>query len=375
MIIEVISWGATICYIGFTFFLLVSWFRLKYFYPVATTIHEFITVIIPVRNEEENILELLKCLSQQTYPTDKFEILVVDDSSTDNTTSLVNKFILENSLYIKLINVIEGSGKKKAIETAINRCKGELVITIDGDCIAGPDWISRINAYYQRYKPKMICGGVTFWGEQTFFDKMQTIEFASLTGAGAACLSAGYPNMCNGANLTYEKKAFFAVNGFAGNEKIASGDDEFLMHKIASYFPGKVHFLKSSEAIVYTKARKNIEEFVSQRKRWASKWKHYQFRSIKLLAVFIFFYNCLLIITFGFSIVGLYNCRSLFIQIFFKVLIEYIFLGNILYFYRKRINPFIFITTALVYPFYVVIFGVVSRRGSYRWKGRDIRNS
>jgi len=181
--------------------------------------------------------------------------------------------------------------------------------------------------------------------------------------------------MCNGANLTYEKKAFFAVNGFAGNEKIASGDDEFLMHKIASYFPGKVHFLKSSEAIVYTKARKNIEEFVSQRKRWASKWKHYQFRSIKLLAVFIFFYNCLLIITFGFSIVGLYNCRSLFIQIFFKVLIEYIFLGNILYFYRKRINPFIFITTALVYPFYVVIFGVVSRRGSYRWKGRDIRNS
>ena len=375
MILEVIFWIATIAYVSFTIFLLVNWRKTNYFHPTTATAHEFITVIIPVRNEEENILQLLECLNQQTYPKDKFEVIVADDSSTDHTLVLVNEFAAKAAITVKVVQVVDGRGKKKAIETAIKESRGELIVTIDGDCIAGINWLSTINSYYQNYKPKMICGGVTFYDEQSVFEKMQTIEFASLTGSGAACLKAGFPNMCNGANLAYEKKAFYEVDGFTGNETIASGDDEFLMHKMAKRYSGKVQFLKNSEATVYTKPRKSIKEFISQRKRWASKWKHYQFKSIKWLAVFIFFYNFMLIVTFGMSIAGQYYWSIFLIQIIFKVLAEFLFLGKILSYFGKRINLFIFMVTVLVYPFYVVLFGLISRKESYQWKGREIKNS
>ena len=375
MIIEAVLWIATIVYAGFTCFLLTYWIKTKYFYPTTVSVYEFITIIVPVRNEEENILALLKGISEQTYPKHKFEVIVADDSSTDNTRTLVENYAANANISIKLIKVIEGNGKKKAIEKAIIKSVGALIVTVDGDCLIKASWIGAINAYYQNYKPKMICGGVTFWGERSFFEKMQTIEFASLTGSGAACLKAGFPNMCNGANLAYEKKAFYEVGGFTGNETIASGDDEFLMHKIAKRYPGKVHFLKSSATVVYTKPIKSINEFISQRRRWASKWKHYQFKSIKLLALFIFFYNSLLIITFAMSIIGLYSWNAWFIQVVFKMLTEYVFLGIVLFYFGKRINLFIFMVTALVYPFYVVIFGLISRRESYQWKGRDIKNN
>jgi len=372
MIFAVFFSVITIAYIGFTIFLLINWERTKYFHLTSTTSYEFISIIASVRNEEENIENLLKCLNAQTYPKNKFEVIVANDSSTDNTPLLVNRFATNADIAIRLLN-IEANGKKKAIEAAIKESKGNLIVTIDGDCIAGTEWISIINAYYQKHKPKMICGGVTFYDEHTLFEKMQTIEFASLTGSGAACLKAGFPNMCNGANLVYEKQAFYQVNGFTGNEAIASGDDEFLMHKIAEQFPGQVQFLKSKEAIVYTKPRKNIKDFISQRTRWASKWKHYQFKSIKLLAFFIFFYNSLLILTFALSILGYYSWHIWLIQVVFKALTEYLFLGRILTFFGKGINIFIFIITALVYPFYVVLSGLVSRRRNYQWKGRSIK--
>ena len=76
--------------------------------------------------------------------------------------------------------------------------------------------------------------------------------------------------MCNGANLAYEKKAFYEVNGFTGIDNIASGDDMLLMHKIYKQYPERVLFLKSTDAIVQTKPMETlsriflIKEFAGQ---------------------------------------------------------------------------------------------------------------
>ena len=59
-------------------------------------------------------------------------------------------------------------------------------------------------------------------------------------------------NMCNGANLAYEKKVFYEVGGFEGIDKIASGDDMLLMHKIQKIYPDKIGYLKSADVIVKT---------------------------------------------------------------------------------------------------------------------------
>src|SRR5213075_2078285 len=125
---------------------------------------------------------------------------------------------------------------------------------------------------------RFISGPVKLEEGNSLFGKMQVTEFASLIGTGAASIGFGMPNMCNGANLAFEKAAFVAVNGYAGNDKIASGDDEFLMHKIHSQFPGSVCFLKNPKAIVRTNVQQSLSGFLSQRIRWASKWKFYDNR-------------------------------------------------------------------------------------------------
>ncbi len=79
------------------------------------------------------------------------------------------------------------------------------------------------------------------------------------------------PLLSNGANLAYSKVAFLDVNGFSGNDHIASGDDIFLLEKMKKAFPKQVQFLKSKEAIVSTKPQKNWKDVINQRIRWASK--------------------------------------------------------------------------------------------------------
>ena len=86
--------------------------------------------------------------------------------------------------------------------------------------------------------------------------------------------------MCNGANLAYERKLFYEVDGFAGIDHIASGDDMLLMHKIAKKYPGKIYYLKSVDAIVSTHPMQSWKQFFNQRIRWASKATHYDDKRI-----------------------------------------------------------------------------------------------
>ncbi|WP_373331347.1 glycosyltransferase [Salmonirosea aquatica] len=201
-----------------------------------------ISVIIPVRNEASHIGTLLKDLNHQSYDPNLFEVWVVDDESSDKTAYIVETFAKNSLIRLQLItapaSTLPSSPKKRAIQAAISRATGDLIVTTDGDCRVGPDWLATLAYSYQSGQAKLLSGPVTFTSERTLADHLQTVEFSSLIGSGAAAIAAGTPTLCNGANLAYEKKAFEEVGGFAGNEHLASGDDEFLMHKIAARFPG-----------------------------------------------------------------------------------------------------------------------------------------
>src|SRR5690606_2804133 len=194
--------------------------------------------------------------------------------------------------------------------------------------------------------------------------KIQQIEFASLIVSGAVSMKMGFPNMCSGANMGYLKSAFLEVGGFTGNEHLASGDDEFLMHKINKAYPGKVNYLKSSEAVVTTLALPDIKSFYHQRKRWASKWSSYQTLSPKIIAFFIFASNACFIYSL---------CTWQWPFILVKVVPEFLFLGMSMLLYRRRGLIFLIPFVQLIYPFYVVFFGISSlRKTSYTWKERNL---
>lgn len=357
-----------------------------------------LTVIIPVRNEAENILHLLLDLEKQTYSKHNFEVIVADDDSTDDTLKIVQEFqkntninLIINQLPPKTNNT---SPKKRAIDSSINLASGQLIITTDGDCRVGEKWLESIANFQTKTGAYLVSCAVTFDNaafdkaqapfsrrysailsfSHAFINNIQIIEFASLIGSGACAMFVQKPNMCNGANLTYLKSVFYELNGFSGNEGLASGDDEFLMHKIAAKYPDKVRFLKSQDAIVETKAHTSCRSFYNQRKRWASKWKHYTNWQTTALAVFVFFANLVVPLSFCIWIFDFISAKSLVLVLSLKFLVEFIFLSLIISFLRKKSLIWLIPFVQIIYPLYIVFFGLVAQKqGEYVWKGRKLK--
>lgn len=363
-------------YALFTVTLWLAWLRMPTFRPAAASVvtnGSTITVIIPVRNEAGNIENLLDDLCHQTYS--RFEVIVADDSSTDNTLAIVQRYVSHTPYPLRLLPLTDertASPKKRAISQSIARATGDLIVTTDGDCRVGPDWLLSIAAFYGQTGAKLISGPVTFLANSTVFDSLQTVEFASLIGSGAATMRLGQPTMCNGANLCYEKRVFADVGGFAGLDHLASGDDEFLMHKVAARYPGGVRFLKSAEAIVQTGPHRSWKAFYQQRKRWASKWRAYESWLPTGLAVFVFLSNAAPVVAVLGWLLGFLNGNATLVVVGLKVIPEFLFLRQILVFLRKGSSVSAIPMTQLIYPFYVVFFGLVAQKKGYRWKGRNL---
>ncbi|MDR6808734.1 cellulose synthase/poly-beta-1,6-N-acetylglucosamine synthase-like glycosyltransferase [Dyadobacter sp. BE34] len=377
-----ISWTITAIWIllgsyaVFTFALTFLWSRIhKPATPTGIPADLFITVIIPVRNEADNILFLLEDLERQTLPVNHFEVLVMDDSSTDNTAAIVRAFAENSKAQVRLIplpDVRTSAPKKRAIETAVGHAQGKLIVTTDGDCRAQAGWLHAIASCYLHTGAKLISSPVTFTNETSLTDHLQTVEFASLIGSGAASMSAGYPSMCNGANLSYEKETFLEVSGYDGVRHIASGDDEFLMHKIAARHPGSVHFLRHRDAIIRTAPHRNWASFYRQRKRWASKWKHYQSKTPLILAIYIFASNFSILLAGGLACAGAISAAAFGGMLALKCIPEWFFLGSVLSFLQKRRSLAFIPATQLFYPLYVCFFGLAAQKGQYEWKGRKL---
>ena len=336
-----------------------------------------LSVVIVVRNEAENIIALLEDLSAQTLASDLFEVFVVNDHSTDDTAELVQAYQAKAQYPLHLLHLtaeeFTQSPKKAGITKAIQQAQGQYIVTTDGDCRVSPRWLELYAHFYQTTNAKLISGGVTFAPANTAFDRMQVVEFASLIGSGAASLQLGFPNMCNGANLSYARTAFEKVEGFKGTEHIASGDDEFLMHKIAQKYPKSVHFIKQPQSVVTTSPVPSFKKFFHQRKRWASKWSFYRDYKVKILAFFIFLCNFGLLFAFLMNIFGNYTLTTFLMQLCIKNTIEFIFLSLILSYLHQRSLIWWIPVVQIIYPVYVVFFGLLAqRKGAYEWKGRKL---
>jgi poly-beta-1,6-N-acetyl-D-glucosamine synthase len=332
-----------------------------------------LSVLIAVRNEAGKIEALLQDLEKQSYPKEIFEVLIMNDHSSDNTAELVQSFKKMSGLKLRLISMPEGiTGKKNAIAEGVRNAEGALIVTTDGDCRVGTRWLETLACYYEEKKVKMITAGVVFFKGNTIREKIMELEFSSLVGSGASTLSMGYPTMCNGANLAYEKKAFLEVNGYEGSEALASGDDEFLMHKIYKKYPGKIIFLKNKDAIVETEAPLSWKVFFEQRKRWASKWESYTYTHVQLIALLVFGSNLALVLNFFLCPLESYPLGIFLIFLIVKFMLEFLFLRSVLVYFGRKVNIWIFLITEITYPFYVVLFALLSRNGKYKWKDREI---
>ncbi len=338
-----------------------------------------ISILIPARNEEKNISKLLSCIDNQNYPKELFEVIVIDDHSEDGTPEIVKSFPAGNISLISLSEYVDenatGSFKKAAIETAMKFAKGDLIIQTDADCEMGKEWLSSIADFHARTGYKMIAAPVNFHKEKSLLEKFQSLDFTGMMGVTGAGIELGFMRMCNGANLAYEKRVFKEVNGFEGNEDKASGDDMFLLHKIAEKYPDKIGFLKSLEAVVFTEAKPTLKTFFSQRLRWATKNAAYDdFRVLAVNALVFFtcfaFFTSLIFLPFNPLIFGITALGIIII----KGIADFYFLNiTSSYFNRKDLMK-IFIPAQFMHTAYIFVIGMAANFvGSYEWKGRKVR--
>ena len=340
----------------------------------------FISVIVPARNEEKNINALLETLKHQSYPADLFEVLIIDDFSSDKTAEIVASFQTKNIKLISLVDYVTNNSinsyKKKAIEIGIQLSRGELIVTTDADCLVNKNWLSTIATFYKKHKPQMIVMPVSIIHTSSFIQLFQTIDFMCLQGITGAAVSNNFHGMCNGANLAYTKKDFYEVDGFKDINHIASGDDMMLMHKMAQKNKSAIKYLKSEDVIVETQPVNSVSEFINQRIRWASKADQYQDKSLFPVLLLVYLVNLLLLIlivavifipvtTNYFGVIGLLVISKIFFELFF--------LYPVSRFFKKQNTLWVFPLLQPLHIIYTVAVGGLGKFGSYQWKGRKVK--
>jgi poly-beta-1,6-N-acetyl-D-glucosamine synthase len=358
-------------YLVLVLILLVGWFMALQPNAKTTKDKRFITVIVPFRNESNTINKLLQSLVQQSYPFDLFEVICVNDHSTDDSVLVIENFSQKHA-NIRLMHLpADLVGKKQAITLGVNHSIGEIMVTTDADCIVSTGWLEKINERFSE-KVQLLIGAVKIEITSSFFSKLQATEFASLIGSGFATAAFQIPTMANGANLAFRKQAFQQVNGYKGTFEIASGDDEHLMRKIEKAFPNSIAWLADAEAIVVTQPQPTLRDFFNQRLRWASKWRFNQSLSTKLLAVFILVFQVTWLTLIIFFAIGKTNQQLSLTLIISKIFLEFIFLYAIQLFLKIRWSWLPFFFLQFIYPIYVVVVAVKSNVARNSWKDRTV---
>ena len=350
------------------------------FFLSDTTAKTTFSIVVPFRNESENLPSLLQSLQALKYPKHLIEVILVDDDSNDNSIKIIETFIADNATkntqtHISLLKNIRTSNspKKDAITTAIQHAKHEWIITTDADCVLPEFWLDSFDAYIQHTNAVCVVAPVTYLEQNTFLSRFQLLDMLSLQGATIGSFGIHNPFLCNGANFAYTASVFKEVDGFKGNSHISSGDDIFLLEKITKTYPKNVHYLKCEKAIVTTKPQATWQELIQQRIRWAAKTSTYNNWFGKLVGITVFLMNFSIILLPILSFLGIFNIKIWVYLLVIKLNIDFLLLYKTSAFFNQRRAFISFLTSFFVYPFFSVYVAFLSLFKSYTWKGRSFK--
>lgn len=322
------------------------------------------SIIVPFRNEAKNLPLLLESISKLNYPKNLFEVLLVDDSSSD-------EFLLEKyDFEVSVLNSVRfsNSPKKDAISTALLQAKNLWIITTDADCIVQTEWLLLFSNFIQNSDFEMIAGAVNLNPRNGFLAHFQEIEMTTLQGVTIGSFGIRKEFMCNGANFAYKKSFFEKLNGFEGNENLASGDDVFLLQKAIEY-PEKVGYLKHRNHIVRTNSEKTWSDLFQQRVRWASKSGSYNSVFGKFLGIIVFLENFCLVLGLVLGVLNNFYIIDLLILFLIKIVFDFCLFCKANLFFENKVSKYLFFSM-LTYPVFSSMVGLYSIFGKYSWKGR-----
>jgi len=327
----------------------------------------FISVIIPFRNESQNIDNLINDLRHQTFSYHHLEVILVDDHSSDHGPEHLQTLKKEFP-WLRMIQA-KDHGKKAALRQGISSATGELIVTSDADCRFGKNWLQTIAETYIQSTPDMIVMPVAIKNNRDLFSQFQQLDYLALQIVTAGAFGMRTPILCSGANLAFKKKSYIEASRSAPGQNYLSGDDVFLLQAFKQQ-AFKIQYLKSAQSIVHTYPTSTIKEFFTQRMRWGGKTPGYQDLFASGTALIVFATNlwagALPFLTFFYpaSILVWITLMAV------KMGADWNLLNTSKGFFSVNIQPLPFLVFSVLYPFYIATAGTSALLLKEKWKDR-----
>ncbi|MEN8137747.1 MAG: glycosyltransferase [Bacteroidota bacterium] len=225
-----------------------------------------VSVVVCAKNEEKNLPPLLESLKNQAYHD--FEIVLINDASTDNTLEVFEEFSKSNS-NVAIVNVAENDrfwrGKKFALTMGIKRAKNKYLLFTDADCVpVSENWISLMMNGYTEDK-EVVLGYGAYRKTKGLLDKIVRFETVLTASNYFSYTKLFTPYMGVGRNLSYSKDFFLKNNGFFGHMDVASGDDDLIINKNSTKENTEIVF--SPEAKTVSNPPGTWSEWFNQKRR------------------------------------------------------------------------------------------------------------
>ena len=339
------------------------------------------SIIIPMRNEAANLPQLLRSISELTYPPHLLEFFFIDDDSEDESWSLVRGFqsshrsipifLLSNSVEKSEKDTLEATytPKKRAIHRAITLASCPYIITTDADVILPQQWLRAYDGKLQKTNADLIAGGVVVAKANSFLSHYQHYDMLSLQLFGYGSFERNQPVICNGANLCYKKESYIQADVHRGKENIASGDDVFTLQKFKA-LDYHIEYLYDPKSLVWTSAVKSFEALLEQRRRWAKKSTAVDSFYLKGVGVLVMFMQLSLVLSVIFSVFNTVYLGFLINAFILKFCVDAWSLKRMAKLQDLEMCWIDFLKVSLVYPFFNLMFAVSGLYGKFDWKGR-----
>ena len=324
----------------------------------------FVSVIIAARDEEKNIEECLASVLTQTYPANLFEVIVVDDNSSDATAAVCKRF-MEKFPNLQCVAAPENArlrGKPNALACGIDASHGEVILITDADCTVPSTWIERTA---QRYEGNIgLIGGITLQRNSNWFEGMQSLDWAFILGMAASTAGLGHQHGSIGNNLSFRRKAYDHVGGYR-NLKFSVTEDYTIVQAIIDSGKWDYIYPVDPKTIVESKPCPDLKTLLRQKHRWGKGALDMKVSGFGIMAIgFCMHISPLIMLYWGGVVL---SASMLLIKFIFDYIFLYRFLkrlerlSDLKWFYYFEIY---FIIYVILLPF-LVFFG-----GKVQWKGR-----
>jgi glycosyltransferase involved in cell wall biosynthesis len=326
------------------------------------------SVVVACRNEEKAIQQLISCLHTQTLEKTNWELIVVDDHSTDNTVQAARSMEAFRSLRV-ISN--SGVGKKQAQLTAAKEARGEWLCFLDADVLVSEHWLAAIASVVSQ-RCDLFLLPVSVQASDSWLGGIQQIENQWIMSFTAASAFLNTPILANGANMVVRKSIFFESWSRRKDALLSSGDDMYLLLDIKKTNKERILFVADQRLIAQHAPCLTWSDYFHQRIRWAGKGSVFSDWSAIGLGLLLLLIHASVIYVWLTVLLGQQFFLVAFLFHLAKIAVDAFFAKPMRCFLSNKRQGVLFLFYGLVFPvlfFAIPLFALVYKP---RWKDRPV---